>query len=247
MISRARVTVRVYGIKIDVKSIFIAGTDTGIGKTIIAGGLASALRIKGFKVGVMKPISCGGREDAEYLRACAGVRDDLDLVNPIYLREPLSPNVAALIEKQKIDLKLIRKSLELFKKKYDYLVVEGCGGLLVPITDRFWVIDLIPFMKAEVILVSRSGLGAINHSLLSLEALRKREIQTLGVIFNRLGGGELSVPEKTNPKVISKLGRTPSLGMFPYMKSCHSNCVGKAFIKHIDLTWLKSYARISSR
>lgn len=217
------------------KTFFIAGTDTACGKTMVAGALASALRLKGLKVGVMKPIACGGREDARFLALCAGVKDSINLINPIWLKEPLSPNVAAKLEKKKINLKKIDTALKLFSKKYDYLVVEGCGGLLVPVADGFFVIDLIPRMKAETILVSRAGLGAINHSLLSIEALNRRRIKLKGVIFSRLSGGPLSIPEKTNPEVVSQIGKVPSLGVFPYLKSCHANCVGKAFLKHIAL------------
>ena len=113
--------------------------------------------------------------------------------------------------------------------------MEGCGGLLVPITDRFWVIDLISRMKARTVLVSRSGLGAINHSLLSLEALRARKIEPMGVLFNRLEGGAVSIPEQTNPGVVQKLGHTKALGLFPFMKlDCESGCLAKAFLKHID-------------
>ena len=217
------------------KSIFIAGTDTGVGKTIVAGALASALKLRGIRVGVMKPISCGSRGDVEFLVKCAGIAELLDLVNPIHLKHPLSPNVAAVIEKNKIDLRKITLALDIFKKKYDTLVIEGCGGLLVPVTDEFFVINLIPLMKAETVLVSRAGLGAINHSLLSLEALKARKIKPLGIIFNRLSGGPLSIPEQTNPKVISQIAKIPSLGVFPYMRSCSANCTGKAFLKHIDL------------
>ena len=99
------------------RSIFIAGTDTGVGKTIVAGALASALRIRRLKVGVMKPISCGSREDAKFLMACAGIKEPLDLVNPIFLKHPLSPNVAAKIEKKVIDLKKITKALNIFKNR----------------------------------------------------------------------------------------------------------------------------------
>ena len=218
------------------KTIFIAGTDTGVGKTIVAGALASALRLKGRNVGVMKPIACGSEEDARFLMANAGVKDPLELVMPIYLKEPLSPNVAAKVERKKIYIKKIAVPFQKLKKKYDVLIVEGCGGLLVPVTKDFFVIDLIPMMKAETVLVSRSGLGAINHSLLSLEALRHRKIEPIGVIFNRLSGGPLSVPEQTNPRVVVESGRTCALGVFPYMKmSCEVDCLGKAFLKHIDL------------
>ncbi len=217
------------------RALFVAGTDTAVGKTIVAGALASALKMKGLKVGVMKPIACGSREDAQFLMACAEADDSIELVNPVFLSRPLSPNLAAAMEKKKINLKLITKALRIFRKKYDYLIVEGCGGLLVPVTDNFFVVDLIPMMKAETILVSRSGLGAINHSLLSIEALRGRRSEPLGIIFNRLAGGLLSIPEKTNPEVISRISKVPSLGIFPFMKTCAAHCAGKAFLKHIDL------------
>src|SRR3990167_9525391 len=108
------------------KTIFVAGTDTGGGKTMIAGALASALRLRGYRVGVMKPISCGGREDAEFLKRCAECEASIDVVNPIFLKHPLSPNVAARFEKKEIDLKKIKRAQDYFKNKVDYLVVEGC-------------------------------------------------------------------------------------------------------------------------
>lgn len=219
------------------ESIFIAGTDTGAGKTVIAAALAAALKLKGGSVGVMKPISCGGREDAEFLARSAEVSDSLDLINPIFLKMPLSPNVAAKLEKRSIDLKKIESAYKKLQKKYDYLIIEGCGGVLVPVRKNFKVVDLIPLLKAKTILVSRSGLGAINHSLLSLEALEKRHIKPIGVIFNRLKGGQLSIPERTNPEVVAQNSKIPSLGMFPYMKlNCSTKCLGKAFLKHIDLS-----------
>ena len=220
------------------KTLFVAGTDTGVGKTVIAGALTAALKLKGFKVGVMKPVSCGGLEDAQFLMRSAGVSDPMGFVNPIALKKPLSPNVAARSERKKIDLTAIDGAYSFFKSlKPDFLIVEGCGGLLVPITDDFLVIDLIRRLKADCVLVSRSGLGAINHTLLSLEALRSRKIEPLGVVFNRLGGGTLTEAEKTNPAVISKIGRVPSFGVFPHMKmGCAADCLGKALLKHIDLT-----------
>ncbi len=218
------------------KSIFITGTDTGVGKTIIAGALAAALRLKKYRVSVMKPVACGSWADAIFLKKSAEVDDDLNLITPIYLKHPLSPNVSAALEKKKIDLSKIEKAHSLLQKKYDVLVVEGCGGLLVPITSDFFVIDLILKLKSRCILVSRSGLGAINHTLLSLEALRQRKIEPVGVVFNRLSGGKLTEAEKTNPAAISKIGKVQSLGMFPFMKmDCAADCFAKAFLKHIDL------------
>ena len=220
--------------KDNLKSIFVAGTDTAVGKTVVAGALASALRIKGVKVGVMKPIACGGREDAYFLMRCAGIDEDIDLVNPISFTAALSPNVAALLEKKFIDLKAITRAHAALAKKYDALVIEGCGGLLVPLGRNVFVIDLIKRLGADSVLVSRSGLGAINHTLLSLEAMRARGLRPEGVILNRLRGGTPDQAESTNPGVIAKTGKIRVLGTFPYLKACHENCAGKAFLKHID-------------
>ena len=218
------------------RSIFVAGTDTGVGKTVVAGALVAALRLKGYRVGVMKPIACGSLEDSNFLKKCAGVDDKIEFITPIYLKRPLSPNVAAGYEKKKIDIRRIVTAHAALQKKYEVVVVEGCGGLLVPITDDFFVIDLIQKLNSRCVLVSRSGLGAINHTLLSLEALKKRKIRPLGVVFNRLSGGPFAEAEKTNPEVIEKIGRVLSLGMFPFMKmSCETGCLGKAFLKHVDL------------
>lgn len=217
--------------------LFVAGTDTAVGKTRVAGALAAALRIKGLRVAVMKPISCGGPEDAVYLASCARSIEPMERINPVALKEPLSPNVAARIERRTISIpRILRAARELVGGGYDHLIVEGCGGLLVPIRRGIYVIDLIRPLGAEVVLVSRSGLGAINHTLLSLEALKSRGIQPLGVIYNRTQGGELTLPEKTNPDVVRDCSGVPSLGVFPYLRSCSVDCAGKAGLKHIDLT-----------
>ena len=138
------------------KTLFVAGTDTGVGKTIIAGALAGALRLRGHRVGVMKPVACGSWDDSRYLRRLAGVSDDLHSITPVYFERPLSPNVAARFEKKTVDVKTIMRLYETLKKKYDILVVEGCGGLLVPIMDRFFVVDLISRMKADCVLDRKS-------------------------------------------------------------------------------------------
>lgn len=217
------------------RAFFVAGTDTGIGKTVVACALAAALRLEGRDVGVMKPVSCGGREDAEALLAASGASDDLDLVNPVALREPLSPNVAAGREGRRVSLAAVRRAFRELSRRHETLVVEGCGGLLVPLGGGKLVIDLARELGLETVLVSRSGLGAINHCLLSLEALRARRARVLGVVFNRTAGGEFSVPERTNPAVVARYGRARSLGVFPYLKACAADCAGKAFRKHIEL------------
>ena len=117
--------------------IFITGTGTEIGKTVIAGGLAAALKQVGTDVGVMKPISTGDTADAAFLKHAAQVEDALSLINPIHLRQPLAPSVAARIEGREIDLSSVETAFAELQQRYDFVIVEGVGGIAVPIRDDF--------------------------------------------------------------------------------------------------------------
>src|SRR4030066_2428182 len=134
-------------------SFFITGTDTGVGKTVIAGALAAVLKKKGIDVGVMKPVATGGWDDARFLIRAAGVKDNLFLVNPYCLGTPVVPAVAAEIEGVKIDIRKIKNDSEERSQRHDILIVEGGGGLLVPIFKNYLVTDLITELKLQVIIV----------------------------------------------------------------------------------------------
>ena len=142
------------------KGIFVTGTDTDCGKTIIAGGIARALLHKGFNVGVMKPVATwgdprrepGGRkrwisEDALHLRQAAATSDSLDLINPICFKAAMAPWPAARLEKKKIDIHRVTLAYKELCRRHDFVVVEGVGGLMVPLKRDFFVIDLIARMK----------------------------------------------------------------------------------------------------
>lgn len=192
------------------KGVFIAGTDTGVGKTYVACALAHALRKKNIDVGVMKPFATGSRQDVVLLRRAAGVKDSLDRVNPIFLKKPLAPWVAARLEKRKIKNQKICNAYSLLKERHSFMIVEGVGGLLVPIGKNFFVLDLISQLKLPVILVARAGLGTINHTLLSLGALRRKKIRVLSVILSNTGQ---SLAEKTNPDVLKHFSNVPILSL----------------------------------
>ncbi len=195
-------------------SFFVTGTDTGVGKTVVAAGLAAALRRRGIDVGVMKPIATGGvrrggklvSEDAEILVEAAGVRDSLDLVNPVCLEAPLAPLLAG-----KVDLRRIWRAYRTLSKKHEALVVEGIGGLLVPIRDRHFVADMIRRMALPVVLVTRSTLGTINHTLLTVEAARRRGIRILGIVVNHPARRPSSIDAKT----LASLAGVPLLAEVP--------------------------------
>ncbi|MCG3204797.1 MAG: ATP-dependent dethiobiotin synthetase BioD [Elusimicrobia bacterium] len=199
-----------------IKGVFVTGTDTDCGKTIIAGGIARALLHKGFNVGVMKPVATwgdprrepGGRhrwisEDALHLRQAAATSDSLDLINPICFKAAMAPWPAARQEKKKIDLHRITVAYRELCRRHDFMVVEGVGGLMVPIKRDLFVIDLISRMKLAAVVVAHPDLGTLNHTMLTVNALKKEGIPLAGVILNNYQGKTRA--EQTNPEVLRKI------------------------------------------
>ena len=205
------------------KGVFITGTDTEVGKTIIAGGLARLFCNMGINVGVMKPVETGGKykkgklvgKDTEYLIRMSKIQDVYSHINPYILQHPLAPYVAAKLEGKKIYKKKIFASFRNLMDKYDFLIVEGCGGFLVPITSNYMISDLARDMKLPIIVVTRVGLGSINHTLLTLDHARRSGIKVIGVIINKTSRN-IQMSEKTNPQIIKTFGKVPILGIVPY-------------------------------
>ncbi len=202
--------------------IFITGTDTDVGKTVVAAGLALVLRAQGIRVGVMKPIATGclnfGNRlvsvDAAFLMEAAE-NEWTGHSSPARYRHAVAPKVAAELEKKEVDLDQIRKAYAELEKNYDYIIVEGIGGLMVPINPKYYVTDLVREFKLPMLIVSRPGIGAINHTLLTIDAARIRGLDIKGIIFNRVPRANLSIAEMTNPKVISELTKISILGSLP--------------------------------
>jgi len=229
------------------KGIFVLGTDTGVGKTVVAAGLALALKKRGVNVGVMKPVATGclgsGKrlvsEDAAYLMEAAGA-DAPPLVNPIRFRNPVVPNVAAAVENAEINLEEIYGAFSALKAEHDFIVVEGIGGVLVPIKQDYFVSNLVQELGLSALLVARAQLGTINHTLLSAEALAVRGIDVVGVIMNDLPETNISLAEVTNEKVITDLCGVPFLGTLPRMhtvsvEGMQFGALGEVFSERIEV------------
>ncbi len=170
---------------------FISGIDTDAGKTYITGMLAKRLMEKGHKVATQKFIQTGNdtwSEDIEAHRKIMGIEmlpEDLDHTTaPVIFSYPASAQLAARIDGRDIDLDIIKKSTDILASRYDVVLVEGAGGLMVPITDDFFTIDYVARYELPIILVTNGVLGSINHTILSLEAIRSRAIKLFSVIYN---------------------------------------------------------------
>ena len=198
--------------------LFVTGTDTGVGKTFIARGIAAALRAQGRRVGVMKPVETGCRSgagrrpaDAIALRTAAGNTLDLDCICPYQLDAPLAPDVAARLEHTRIDPAVIVAAFRDIHRTHDVTVVEGAGGLLVPIAGRYLMADLARDLGLPLLVVVDSKLGAINHTLLTLEAAAARGLAVRGYVLNRASATD-DAAAATNASVLAGWTDTPCLG-----------------------------------
>ena len=180
---------------------FVAGTDTGVGKTLVACTLVRALRRRGTAVGVMKPIETGvgaeGPCDALALREAAGVDDPLETICPQRYALPAAPTVAAEAEGREVDLDAVRAAFAILAARHAALIVEGAGGLLVPAAKDISMADLAGELGLPLIVVARASLGTINHTRLTLEAAEARALPIAGVVISH-ADGPLSSPDAAN-------------------------------------------------
>jgi dethiobiotin synthetase len=169
------------------KGLFITGTDTAVGKTTVAAALAAGLRAAGIDVGVMKPVETGRRHwrrsDGARLIRAAGVRDPAALVSPYRFAAPLSPLAAARMAGRRISLARLARAYRALARRHRVMLVEGSGGLLVPLDGAATMAELARRLGLPVVIVARAGLGTLNHTLLTVEAARRRGLRIAGVIL----------------------------------------------------------------
>lgn len=206
------------------KAIFVTGTDTGVGKTIATGCLARCLAEQGYNVITQKWIQTGcGSFSASDIKAHleimgidrATVKDYLDYALPYMFKKAASPHLACKLENKKIDVNKIMKSFRRLSKEFDFVIVEGIGGILVPYSKNRTVIDIVKGLKLPVLIVAANKLGVINHTLLTIEALRSRKIKVLGIIFNNIKKGDKTILED-NPKIIKEFSKEKIFGVLPH-------------------------------
>jgi len=201
--------------------IFITGTDTGVGKTFIGAGIATALRKLGVDVGVMKPAETGCRSnrgklvpnDALSLMRAANVDDDLDLVNRYRFKAPIAPAVAAAQEGKTIEMRRLMADFRALQRKHPFMIVEGAGGILVPLTAERTFLDLAALFGLPVLIVARPGLGTINHTLLTVMAIDQRRLPIAGIVINYACDQRSGEAERTSPAVIEDRSGVPVIGI----------------------------------
>jgi len=180
--------------------IFVTGSDTGVGKTVVSSLLTRFFKERGVNIGVCKPICSGGREDAVELLKAAGNKQTLDAVNPWHFEQPLSPLVAARLERKKLKPEAVIKHIQKVRAQHSLLVVEGAGGLLSPLGEGFDSRTLLTGLKAKPLIVVADKLGAVNQALLVLEALPKRYQAVTQIVLSAVEKPDAS--SQTNARLL---------------------------------------------
>ncbi len=190
-------------------SFFITGTDTGVGKTRVIRLLLEAFRDGGVDAVGYKPVACGDRDDAVVLAAASGGLD-IDAVNPVYLNTPVAPYVACMLENREIEPAILVAGFRDLAARHEKVIVEGVGGWEVPLAPGYRVSDLAAELALPVVLVAANKLGALNHILLTVNAIRARGLTCAGIVLNQLGD-EMDTAMITNKGVVEDLTGVPLL------------------------------------
>lgn len=224
---------------------------------MIAGAIARTLSEKGIDVGVMKPIETGCRQskgklipaDGSYLKAAARSTDPVTSVTPYTFRDPIAPFAASIRDQKKIHLEKILKVYDRLYQRHSFLIIEGVGGLMVPLTNHVDLLDLILLLDLPVLLVARSGLGTLNHTLLTLRYGSEHQVRFISVVLNQVSSKK-NLADETNPGILAERIDIPLIGPFPYFKKTGRQekdiersknlLVKNVLMKKMILNWVQS-------
>jgi dethiobiotin synthetase len=204
--------------------LFVTGTDTAVGKTLVAGAIANILTRKGFKVGVFKPIATGCKHkwdglissDTEFLFHCSNSDLSLSTITPVGYCTPAAPIVSAASEGRPIDFDRIAAAYKDICRNSDIVIVEGIGGVRVPLTEEFDLLDLAVEFALPIVVVARPNLGTINHTLMTIDCVRAAKLKIAGVVINGYNAVESTVAEDTAAETIEKCGGEKVLAVVPF-------------------------------
>jgi dethiobiotin synthetase len=234
-----------------VGGLFVTGTDTGVGKTVVASALVGAFRERGLDVVGMKPVETGclrrGPElepaDGAMLREASGGEEPLSAICPLRFAHPLAPLVAAELEGRTIEQGSLMRAVRELAARHDALVVEGVGGLLVPVAPGFSVADMAREAGFPLLVVTSAFLGTLNHTLLTVEHALGAGLSVAGVVLclHRAPGGTLA--EETNPAALRRLLPVPLLGVFPFLADLSPRSLAQGARDALDLDAVEKHLR----
>ena len=207
--------------------LFVTGTDIGVGKTVIAGAIARILVNNGLKAGVFKPVATGCHRswdgvvsrDTEFLSYCANSDLSLTTITPVAYLTAAGPFVSAIREKKPIDFDKIAAAYKQICQNSDLVIVEGIGGVRVPLTPQFDLLDLAVEFDLPTVIVARSDPGTVNHTLMTIDCVRSAKLKIAGVVINSYDGTEATIVEDTAGRLIAQFGNVSILAEVPFDES----------------------------
>ena len=231
------------------KGFFITATDTGVGKTVVAGALIRAIKREGLSVCGMKPVESGCARDGDFLVPSDGlflkkiseVNESIEDITPYRFEEPLAPWVAAERAGTGIDTGYLIEKFRQLSEKYDALVVEGIGGIMVPIKEDYLVAHLASDLGLPLVVVASPVLGTINHTLLTVDYALRAGLKVAGIILNNHRSPEGSLAEQTNPDAIKRLAPVPVIGAMPYLEGLDIASLEGAASGTLDMGLIRKY------
>ncbi|WP_413374873.1 dethiobiotin synthase [Alkalihalobacillus sp. 1P02AB] len=225
------------------RGIFVTGTDTGVGKTVISSGIAAVLKEEGIDIGVFKPMLSGinrsnPMSDTAWLKRMSNTSLTLEEITPFQFEKPLAPAIAQELEGTNIKLEDIIKNWKQIRKKHNYFIIEGAGGIAVPLGQGFLVSDLIKALDLPVLIVARSQLGTINHTFLTIEYAKRLGLSVIGVIINGMNDNP-NLFEDRNPLLLKQMSNIPILGITPKITDLTDESIKSLVKKYVDIDVIK--------
>lgn len=207
------------------KGFFVTGTDTGVGKTLVTTQIGRAIQDENISLGIMKPIETGvssslvqtNLSDAGLLKTILEIPDSMEDISPYRYQTPVAPLLASRLENKPIDTQVIIEAYQKLTRKYDVVLAEGAGGLLVPIKNNYLMADLAKDLALPLIIVARFHLGTINQTALTIESARARGLNIEGIIFSCLDEDQPTELEKYTPDILEEIYKTPVIAICPFM------------------------------
>ena len=225
------------------KPLFITSTDTDIGKTCVCAGIAHSLKKLNVNVGIMKPFACGVKQktgfsssDLTILSKAAVVNDAEYLLNPFFYPTPASPYTAAKNLGVKIDIEHVIKCFRKLDKIHDIMLVEGIGGIMTPILKDYAIIDLIKDLKANIIIVTSSKIGTVNHTILTCNICKSMKISVKGLIINNFDSTGYPISELERD--LSTLTNLPVLCSLPHLTKFNLTDFSEMIENQVDISAL---------
>jgi len=226
--------------------VFVTGTDTGVGKTTVTAALAVFLRQRGIDLAVMKPVETGVDDpaalgpDARLLRWASGCEEPDDLIAPYRFSAPLAPDQAAKSAGRRIDLGLLAGSANRLAERHRLLLIEGAGGLMVPLAGGLLIADLVARLGARLLVVTRPDLGTLNHTLLTVFAARTMQLPLAGMILNRMPASP-DQAQQNAPHALASLASCDLLSVLPEVEGKaeeRAEALAREISSQSTLTWL---------